>query len=63
MTPVGEIEVKSQRRVISLLRDGLGHRYLGDGGRGDNRNVERQILIRSLRRGGRSSGLIAKALG
>ena len=63
MTPVGELERKTQRRVVALFRDGLGYRYLGDWrDRDGNRNVEPQILTRFLRRGGHSPSLIEKAL-
>ena len=63
MTPVGELEIKTQRRVIALLQDGLGYRYLGDWrDRDHNRNVESRILTSFLERGGHSANLIAKAL-
>ena len=64
MTSVGELEIKTQRRVIALFRDDLGYRYLGDWrDRDNNRNVESRILTRFLKRGGHSANLIAKALG
>ena len=63
MTPVGELEIKTQRRVIALFRDGLGYRYLGDWrDRDDNHSVESRILTSFLKRGGHSPNLIAKAL-
>ena len=63
MTPVGELERKTQRRVVALFRDSLGYRYLGDWrDRDENRNVESRVLTRFLRRGGHSPSLIEKAL-
>ena len=63
MTPVGEREIKTQRRVVALFRDGLGYRYLGDWRERDgNRNVESRILASFLKRGGHSANLIAKAV-
>ncbi len=62
MTPVGEREIHTQRRVVGLFRD-LGYRYLGDWrDREDNRNVEREILTPFLERSGRSASLIEKAI-
>ncbi len=63
MTPVGEKEIKTQRRVIALFRDSLGYRYLGDWqDRDGNCNVESRILTRFLKRGGHPASLIAKAI-
>ncbi len=63
MTPVGEKEIETQRRVVALFRDGLGYRYLGDWrDRDGNRNVESRILASFLERGGHSANLIAKAV-
>lgn len=30
MTPSGQIEKKTQQRVVKLFRDALGYAYLGD---------------------------------
>ncbi len=63
MTPVGEKEIETQRRVVALFRDGLGYRYLGDWrDRDGNRNVESRILTSFLERGGHSANLIAKTV-
>ncbi|MDE2870776.1 MAG: HsdR family type I site-specific deoxyribonuclease [Gemmatimonadota bacterium] len=63
MTPVGEKEIETQRRVVALFRDALGYRYLGDWrDRDGNRNVESRILASFLERGGHSANLIAKAV-
>ena len=40
MTPVGQIEKKTQRRVVKLFRDTLDYDYLGDWtDREGNRNI------------------------
>ena len=63
MTPVGELEIRTQKRVVTLFRDGLGYRYLGDWrDRDGNRNVESRILTSFLKRAGHSPDLIGKAL-
>ena len=63
MTPVGDLEVKTQQRVISIFCDRLGYRYLGNWHeREDNRNIEPALLKRFLARQGQSTTLIAKAL-
>ena len=63
MTPVGDLEIKTQRRVIALFRDDLGYRYLGNWHeREGNRNTEPDLLSRFLARQGHSPALIAKAL-
>ena len=63
MTRVGDLEVKTQRRVIALFRDRLGYEYLGDWrDRDDNRNIETRLLERFLVGQGHSTVLIAKAI-
>ena len=63
MTPVGDLEIKTQQRVIALFRDRLGYRYLGNWHeRKDNRNIEPALLTRFLSRQGHSPTLIARAL-
>ncbi|NMO14523.1 type I restriction endonuclease subunit R [Pyxidicoccus fallax] len=39
MSTIGEVEKKTQRRVVSLFCDELGYEYLGDLSEGDNRNI------------------------
>jgi type I restriction enzyme, R subunit len=39
MTSIGEIERRTQRRVVQLLRDELGYEYLGNLKDADNRNL------------------------
>ncbi|MDE0102652.1 MAG: type I restriction endonuclease, partial [Bryobacterales bacterium] len=63
MTAVGELEKKTQRRVIAYFRDHLGYTYLGNRhDRDDNRNIEPDHLTRFLKRQGHSPALITKAL-
>ena len=62
MTDVGDLESKTQRRVIALFRDRLGYEYLGDRRDRDNRNIETRLLERFLTRQGHDPGLIAKAV-
>jgi type I restriction enzyme R subunit len=45
MTPIGQPESATQKRVIALFRDELGYRYLGDwSGRVGNDNIEVELL-------------------
>ena len=50
MTTVGQIERRTQQRVVRLLREQLGYEYLGNWlERDDNRNIEEELLRRFLR--------------
>ena len=50
MSTVGQPEINTQRRVINLLSDQMGYRYLGDWiDRAGNRNIEEDLLTRWLR--------------
>jgi len=63
MTPVGDLEIQTQRRVIRFFRDNLGYTYLGNWHeRDDNRNIETDHLTQFLKRQGHSPALITKAL-
>ncbi len=63
MTPVGELEIHTQRRVVSHFRDRLGYRYLGNWHeRPGNRNIEPDLLRAFLERQGHPPAVIAKAL-
>ena len=62
MTPVGDLEAATQRRVVARLH-GLGYTYLGDWrDRPDNRNIEPDHLTSFLKRQGHSPALITRAL-
>ena len=63
MASIGEIERKTQERVVALLRDRLGYDYFGN--RIDqvgNANVEEELLRPWLERRGVSEALITRAL-
>ena len=63
MTQVGELERKTQRRVIAHFRDHLGYTFLGNWhDRPNNRNIEAAHLTKFLKRKGHSPALITKAL-
>ena len=63
MTVVGDLKFRTQRRVIALFRERLGHEYLGDWrDREGNRNIERDLLEPFLAHQGHSPILIAKVL-
>ena len=63
MTLVGDLEIKTQQRVIALFRDQLGFTYLGNWhDRPNNRNVERECLKQFLTRQGQAHDLISKAI-
>lgn len=63
MSDVGQIERKTQGRVVALIRDELGYEYLGNWGhREHNANVETELLTQNLRARGYDDNLINRAL-
>jgi type I restriction enzyme R subunit len=63
MSTIGQIEKRTQRRVVKLFRETLGYDYLGDWtDRENNRNIEPELLRAWLRRQGHADALIAKVL-
>ena len=63
MSAVGELEIRTQRRVVAHFRDRLGYKYLGDWqDRPNNRNIEADLLRRFLARRGHDPAIISKAL-
>ncbi len=63
MIGVGQIEKKTQARVVGLFRDVLGYEYLGNWmDREDNRNVEEGLLSSFLQRSGYGSGTVSQAV-
>jgi type I restriction enzyme, R subunit len=63
MTTIGQIEKKTQARVVKLLRDKLGYDYLGNWiDRGGNANVETELLRAWLTKQGVEADLISRAL-
>ena len=63
MTAVGELEIRTQRRVVDHFRRPLGYKYLGNWHeRPNNRNIEDDLLKRFLTRQGHDPAIINKAL-
>src|SRR6266567_1865850 len=63
MNAVGQPERSTQNRVIALFRDELGYRYLGDWtDRGDNSNIEQDLLAKWLTNSGYSRAQITVAI-
>jgi len=62
MSTVGQIEKKTQARVVELFRERLGYDYLGDKTDLDNRNIEETLLRGWLSKQGVSDLLISRAL-
>jgi len=63
MSNIGDIERKTQNRVIKLFQEKLGFRYLGNFEyRQNNSNIEQDILSDWLKSRGVSNTLISKAL-
>lgn len=63
MNAIGKPERETQNRVVTLFRDQLGYRYLGDwSGRADNSNVEEELLGAFLKRTGYSPEQISRAI-
>ncbi|MCX6803751.1 MAG: HsdR family type I site-specific deoxyribonuclease, partial [Candidatus Diapherotrites archaeon] len=60
---VGQIERKTQNRIVKLFQEKLGYTYLGNWEeRENNRNIEEDLLIKFLKRQKYSEILIHKAL-
>ena len=63
MSTVGQMEKKTQDRVVKLFRDTLGYDYLGDWTeREDNRNIEPKLLRDFLEQQRVDEALITRAL-
>lgn len=63
MSDVGQIERKTQNRVVTLFRDRLGYDYLGNWEyRDENANVEVELLTQNLKTRGYDDTLINKAV-
>jgi len=63
MSLVGQIEKKTQARVVALFRDTLGYAYLGNWiDQEGNRNIEPERLRAWLKTQGHEAALIEKAL-
>lgn len=63
MSQVGQIERKTQNRVVKLFKDTLGYNYLGSWqDREGNANIEVDLLTDWLKRQGHDENIIKKAL-
>ena len=63
MSTVGQIEKKTQARVVKLFRDTLGYDYLGDWEeREGNASIEEDLLSAWLKKQGVDEALITRAL-
>ena len=63
MSNVGQIEKKTQARVVKLFCESLGYEYLGNWiDRTTNRNIEPDLLRGYLRKQGYEENLISRAL-
>jgi type I restriction enzyme R subunit len=62
MTTVGQIEKRTQARIVALFRDRMGYGYLGDKTDLDNRNIEQGLLRDWLAKRGVDDTLINRAL-
>jgi type I restriction enzyme R subunit len=62
MTGIGEIERKTQNRVIALVRDSLGYEYLGNLTDSENENIIEARLRKSLKDRGYGAVLVDRAV-
>ena len=63
MSDVGQIERRTQDRVVALFRDQLGYKFLGNWEyREGNANVETELLTQNLRARGYDENLVNRAL-
>ena len=62
MSTVGQIEKRTQARIVALFQERLGYDYLGNTAELDNRNIEPKLLTAWLVKQGVSDSLITRAL-
>src|SRR5665647_256932 len=62
MTTLGQLEQRTQARIVALFQRRLGYDYLGDRTDLDNRNIEPKLLTAWLTQQGVSESLITRAL-
>jgi type I restriction enzyme R subunit len=63
MSKVGQVEKKTQDRVVTFFKDQLDYKYLGNWlERLDNKNIESDLLHSYLSKQGHSDALIGKAI-
>lgn len=61
MSTVGQIEKRTQARIVALFQQRLGYDYLGDKHELENRNIETKLLTAWLTKQGVSDSLITRA--
>ena len=61
MSTVGQIEKRTQARIVALFQERLGYDYLGNQVDSDNRNIDPKLLTDWLTQQGHSDTLIARA--
>ena len=62
MTTVGQIEKRTQARIVTLFRERLGYDYLGNQIDGDSRNIDTKLLTTWLNKQNVSDTLVGRAL-
>ena len=62
MSTVGQIEKRTQARIVALFQQRLGYDYLGNQIERDNRNIEPKLLTAWLAQQGVGDNLITRAL-
>src|SRR5437867_1153882 len=63
MPDIGDLERKTQKRVLRLFREGLGYDYLGNWiDRLDNSNIEPALLSAWLRKQGTNEVVVTRTL-
>jgi type I restriction enzyme R subunit len=62
MSTVGQLERRTQQRVVALFRERLGYDYLGDWHERDNASIEPELVRAWLQSQGVADELITKAL-
>lgn len=62
MSTVGQIEKRTQARIVALFQKRLGYDYLGNQIDGDNRNIDTKLLTAWLSKQGVDDTLVKRAL-
>jgi type I restriction enzyme R subunit len=62
MSTVGQIEKRTQARIVALFQQRLAYDYLGDKADLDSRNIEPKLLTAWLQKQGVGDSLISRAL-
>ncbi|MFX0116746.1 MAG: type I restriction endonuclease, partial [Candidatus Hodarchaeota archaeon] len=59
---IGQLEKKTQDRIVKLFKDEMDYHYLGNWEERENNNIEEELLIKFLKKQNYSDILIKKAL-